>query len=185
MDLVEKAAESLLVENPTFNVELGFLLENRDHYVRTVMRRGVDIGRAEDFVQDAYIKLIRYFANGRQCDPTKSIRALFNAILKNLAIDFFRRESGKTFEIPENTSCADDVEQNVRNNRAREKILQAIDRLSDPRERNVVIHRLAEELSSEETAGVLGIKSEQVNLALFQARAKLRKILGKEFENLV
>lgn len=185
MDLKEKAAEPLLVENPAFNEELGFLLENRDHYVRTVMRRGIDGGKAEDIVQDAYIKLIRYFANGRQYDPTKGIRALFNSILKNLAIDFFRRNSRKTLEVSESISCADDVKQNVRNNRTREKILKAIDQLSDPRQRNVVIHRLIEELSSEETAGVLGIKSEQVDSTLQRARVSLRKILGEEFENLI
>lgn len=140
---------------------------------------------AEDAVQAAYV---RAFTGLSAFRGEARLGTWLGRIVINEALGRVRRErptlsidAAETLPIAEvipfpTVSAAPDPEQRMAQNQIRQILERAIDELPEPF-RLVLVARLVEEMSVEDTAELLGLRSETVKTRLFRARALLRGVL--------
>lgn len=121
---------------------------------------------AEDVTQEAFL---RYFSCGE-----KGGTAYLFAIAKNLCTDFFR--TAATESLPEDVPTED-----FRNNTDTAIAVRSAMDMLDERHRETLILRYLSGLSVNETARVMGISRFAVNRAERSALAKMKLILGDDF----
>lgn len=180
MVFLEKEHEATNDADSRFKEELQFLYDNSDYYIKGLIKKGLDIGLAEDIFHEAFIRLIKIYLNGKEFDAKTGAKGYFKKILENLTIDHFRRRKAQSSEGLEQISCTDSPERNLRVIRLGLKLIEAMNKLNGVHQREVVEHRLVEELSSRDTALALNLSEEQVDIVLFRARTKLKQLLGDE-----
>jgi len=136
---------------------------------------------AEDVVQDAYLRALRFFGGFRGDDG----RAWLLAIVRNTCYDFLR--SHRPQELTE--AFDEEVHTTVDNDQSPETVLirradqamvrRAVETLPLPL-REVIILRELEGLSYKEIADASGIKIGTVMSRLARARARLQQLLGSD-----
>jgi len=130
---------------------------------------------AEDAVQEAYLRAFRDIGGFR---GESSLKTWLGRIVVNAALERLRRERpDHVIPFPPPTLLAD-PERTMAHDQIRHMLEQAIDELP-PAFRGVVVARLLEEMSVEETAQILGLKPETVKTRLFRARVLLRAAVVK------
>ena len=139
---------------------------------------------AEDVVQEAYV---RAFANLATFRGASSLATWLSRIVINEALGRLRKRR-RTAAMPENPEAriirfplnpSDDPERTM----AQRQILALVERATDSLPdiyRMVFVARVIEGLSMEETADLLGVRSETVKTRLHRARTLLRKALDDE-----
>lgn len=138
--------------------------------------RGItgDDASAEDAIQQAYLSAYRYLGQLRG-------QARFGAWLKRIAVREAlraRREAAQLRELRQDTAHAQVIafpsppEQRLAAREWARLVETAIDELPDAY-RAVLVMRKVEHLSTEETAELLGVSSENVRVRLFRARKLL------------
>jgi len=143
---------------------------------RWIMRNDDD---AEDVVQDAYLRALRFFGGFRGDDA----RAWLLAIVRNTCYDFLRRhrpqELADTFDEEMHTVIdGSQTPETLLLRRADQLMVrQALEMLPLPW-REVVILRDLEGLSYKQIADVAGIKIGTVMSRLARARARLQQLLA-------
>lgn len=158
-------------------------------YNRRLFRiaRGIlrDDAMAEDALQDAYLKAFRHLANfqGTSAFSTWLTRIVMNEALARL------RKARRTPEMPVDTMQGRILDfptgspiDNPETSMAQRQILKLVEEATDslPEEfRLVLIARVIEEMSVEETAEMLSLKPETVRSRLHRARALLRRQLDE------
>ncbi|PYP26234.1 MAG: RNA polymerase subunit sigma [Gemmatimonadetes bacterium] len=148
---------------------------------RYLMRDAHD---AEDVVQDAYLRALKYFDGFRGTGPGDS-RAWLLAIVRNTAytVRRSRRADERATEFDEalhSEAVADDhPEAAVVSQSEREELHRAIDRLP-PEFREVIVLRELEGLSYKEISDVAGVPVGTVMSRLFRARKRLQDALCGE-----
>ncbi len=148
---------------------------------RYLMRDAHD---AEDVVQDAYLRALKYFDGFRGTGPGDS-RAWLLAIVRNTAytVRRGRRADERATEFDEalhSEAVADDhPEAAVVSQSEREELHRAIDQLP-PEFREVIVLRELEELSYKEISDVAGVPVGTVMSRLFRARKRLQDALCGE-----
>jgi RNA polymerase sigma-70 factor (ECF subfamily) len=136
---------------------------------------------AEDVVQDAYLRALRFFGGFRGDDG----RAWLLAIVRNTCYDFLRshRPQELTEAFDEEVHTAVDTDQSpetVLIRRADQAMVRrAVETLPLPL-REVIILRELEGLSYKEIADAAGIKIGTVMSRLSRARARLQQLLGSD-----
>jgi RNA polymerase sigma-70 factor, ECF subfamily len=155
---------------------------------RSVLR---DDQEAEDVVQETYI---RAFVGLRGFRGAASLRTWLTRIVLNEAIRRRRRQrsmvdltalhaaqdrSARPIHTASLTARDRDPERATAQNQVREMLEIAIDDLPEAF-RTVFVLRDVEEVSTEETANLLGIRRETVKTRLHRARQMLRESLGAE-----
>ena len=157
--------------------------------------RGIvrDDGEAEDILQDAYVSAFTSLATfrGDSTLATWLTRIVVNAALQRLrrhaerpvdaAADVYDRP-GNVIAFPF-TSPPLDPERTVAQKQIAKLLEQAIDSLPDDF-RTVLVARVLEDLSIEETAGLLGIRPETVKTRLFRARRLLKEALAEHVDSM-
>jgi RNA polymerase sigma factor (sigma-70 family) len=134
---------------------------------------------AEDVVQDAFVRALRYFAGFRGDDA----RAWLLAIVRNTSYDFLRRhrphEVTDTFDeqIHSAVDQSPTVETELLRRVDQARVRQALDMLSLEM-REVIILREFEGLSYKQIADVADIKIGTVMSRLARARAQLQQRLA-------
>jgi len=136
---------------------------------------------AEDVVQDAYLRALRFFGGFRGDDG----RAWLLAIVRNTCYDFLRshrpQELTEAFDEEVHTTVDDSPSPEVvlmrRADQAR--VRRALEMLPLPL-REVIILRELEGLSYKEIADAAGIKMGTVMSRLARARARLQQLLGSD-----
>src|SRR5262245_4481350 len=168
----------------------GALVRRHDRFLyrvaRSVLRDAVE---AEDVVQQTFLKAFTKLAEFR---GDANLRTWLTRIAMNDAI---RRRRGRRLLVelgelenakerapsaaylPDPTGSTPEAE--AARSQIRHLLERAIDELP-PAFRTILIMRDVEEVSVEETAGILGIKPETVRTRLHRARSRLRESLGKE-----
>jgi RNA polymerase sigma-70 factor (ECF subfamily) len=143
---------------------------------------------AEDAVQAAYVRAFTQLASFR---GDARLSTWLGRIVVNEALGRIRQQrpvagleivecinSGQVVPFPLRDASAD-PEQTMTLQQTRRILERAIDALPNPF-RIVLVARLVEEMSVQETASLLGIRTETVKTRLHRARALLRVALEKE-----
>ncbi len=137
---------------------------------------------AEDVVQDACLRALKYF-NGFRGDAGTSARAWLLAIVRNTAFSSVRRQAPDAVEFDEvqhSGAVADEhPETAVLRTAAKETLGRALDRLA-PEFREVIVLRELEGLSYKEISDVAGVPVGTVMSRLSRARARLQEALREE-----
>jgi RNA polymerase sigma-70 factor (ECF subfamily) len=136
---------------------------------------------AEDVVQDAYLRALRFFGGFRGDDG----RAWLLAIVRNTCYDFLRshrpQELTEAFDEEVHTTVDDSQSPEVVVIRRADQAMvrRALEMLPLPL-REVIILRELEGLSYKEIADAAGIKIGTVMSRLARARARLQQLLGSD-----
>jgi RNA polymerase sigma factor (sigma-70 family) len=136
---------------------------------------------AEDVVQDAYLRALRFFGGFRGDDG----RAWLLAIVRNTCYDFLRshrpQELTEAFDEEVHTTVDDSQSPEVVLIRRADQAMvrRALEMLPLPL-REVIILRELEGLSYKEIADAAGIKIGTVMSRLARARARLQQLLGSD-----
>lgn len=153
---------------------------NRARLVAFFLSKGVDYGRAEEFVQDVFV---RYQGAGYELDPIQSRVALFR-IARNLFNDELRRARVRRYlgiadeqllEIaPDLDAASDEVDQH-RSLSAKQELARVMQRLEElpPKCREVFIDFRFRSLTQREIAQRRGISVSMVEKHVANAIAKL------------
>lgn len=134
---------------------------------------------AEDVVQEAFLRALKYFDGYRGGDA----RAWFLAIVRNTGRSWLRRERGDAgvveFDEALHSEAIDDQHPEAEVLRAvdRERVREAVDQL--PLEfREVIVLRELQGLSYKEIGEISGIPAGTVMSRLSRARRRLEAVLG-------
>jgi RNA polymerase sigma-70 factor, ECF subfamily len=136
---------------------------------------------AEDVVQDAYLRALRFFGGFRGDDG----RAWLLAIVRNTCYDFLRshrpQELSEAFDEEVHTTVDDSQSPEVVLIRRADQAMvrRALETLPVPL-REVMVLRELEGLSYKEIADAAGIKIGTVMSRLARARARLQQLLGSD-----
>ena len=130
---------------------------------------------AEDAVQEAYLRAFRNIGGFR---GESSLKTWLGRIVINTALERRRRERPEHVIPFPPANPSPDPERSMAHDQIRQMLEQAIDELP-PLFRGVVVARLMEEMSVEETAQILDLKPETVKTRLHRARALLRAAIEK------
>jgi RNA polymerase sigma-70 factor (ECF subfamily) len=139
---------------------------------------------AEDVVQDACLRALKYFDSFRGGEGT-SARAWLLAIVRNTAYTWRRRRSVDALatefdETQHSHAVADDhPEGEVLRSAAKESLTRALDGLA-PEFREVIVLRELQGLSYKEISDVAGVPVGTVMSRLSRARARLQEALREE-----
>ena len=139
---------------------------------------------AEDIVQEAYLRALRYF-DGYRGEEAASSRAWLLAIVRNAASTW--RSRGRVdaltteFDDTEHSHAVvdDKVEGAMEREAAKEMLARGLDRLP-PEFREVIVLRELQGLSYKEISDVAGVPVGTVMSRLSRARARLQEALRGE-----
>lgn len=136
---------------------------------------------AKDLTQDIFIKVFNHLAGGK-IQNTKSFIFL---IAKNTVIDFWRKsKSIPESHLPEGffeSALEENVAESTTSIIDYSVFLSLLNQLSES-DREVILLRYVEDMSSKEMASILGERENTVLVRISRAREKLRNLL-KEMQN--
>jgi RNA polymerase sigma-70 factor (ECF subfamily) len=139
---------------------------------------------AQDVVQDAYLRALKYFEGFRGTEASDG-RAWLLAIVRNTAFTWRRRYRQESAEFDEqlHSEAVAEVhpEAALLGASARESLHQALDRLP-PEFREVIVLRELQGLSYKEIGEVTGVPAGTVMSRLSRARSRLQRALYAEQE---
>ncbi len=166
-----------------------------NRYERKIFRLAKHITQnqedAEDVLQDTFLKAYEHL--GEFQEQSKFYTWLVRIAVNEALMKLRKRKTGKIFSLDETVDTGeetvsreiavwdDNPEQRYSQEELRGILQQAIDALS-PIFRTVFVLRDVDELSTEETAGVLGISVPAVKSRLLRARLQLRDKLTRFFK---
>lgn len=134
---------------------------------------------AEDLTSDVFVKLAEA-VRGRNA-PRHSLRGWLFQVARNVLHDHYRQNRGVTTEALEEWIPApmeDDLETQLIQSISIERARQAL-RMLAPDQQEVLILRFGQNLSLQETADIMGRKSNAIKALQFRAVNTLRQILGQ------
>jgi len=150
---------------------------------RYLMRSDHD---AQDVVQEAYLRALKYFGGFRGCGAAEDDgRAWLLAIVRNTAYTWHRRYRTDTLatefneELHSESAAEEHPEAALLRTAARESLREALDRLP-PEFREVIVLRELEGLSYKEISDVAGVPVGTVMSRLSRARKRLQDALCAE-----
>lgn len=144
-----------------------------------------DDGEAEDIVQESYVRAFTQLGSfrGESALGTWLTRIVINEALGRLrrrrpmaSLDALEPQAGTIIPFPQPPES--DPESSAARQEIKRVLERAIDALPEPF-RLVLVARLVEEMSIEETAELLGLRPQTVKTRLHRARALLRKDLDR------
>jgi RNA polymerase sigma-70 factor (ECF subfamily) len=167
------------VQDPAFAREA---ISHLDTLYRTALRLTRDPGRAEDLVQDTYVRALRYQHSYRR---GTNMKAWLFAIMRNLFWDRFRggRPDPLSLDGDSELSLYDTLadqtaqpEAEVLNQIAAEEVVAAVEELPELH-REVVLLVDVEGFAYKDAAAVMGVPIGTVMSRLHRARRQLQKLL--------
>lgn len=133
---------------------------------------------AKDLTQDIFIKVFNHMAK-KDIDNPKSF---IYTIAKNTVIDFWRKsKSLNEGSLPEGFFESIAEKDNTESNADYSIFLSLVDKLS-PSDREVILLRYVEDMSSKDMAELLGERENTVLVRISRAKEKLQNLL-KNLEN--
>jgi RNA polymerase sigma-70 factor (ECF subfamily) len=136
--------------------------------------------RAEELVQETYLKTWQYLADGKSVE---NIRAFLYRVANNLIIDDSRKKKEESLEytLEKNPSLdpVSDGERDLGREWELKEIMAAMSELpADTKE--LLTFRFVDDLDPKEIAEILEISSNNVSVKLNRAIKSLREVLNKE-----
>jgi RNA polymerase sigma factor (sigma-70 family) len=140
-----------------------------------------DSGKAEDVVQETFIKLIRQI---RENPAPENTRAWLYKVASNLCRDYWRSASYRSErtalpEVPERLDKRPSVAEIYERRETRKEIIQSLNQLTET-QREIVILRFYQDLKLIEIAEVLNLPLGTVKSRLFHALKQLKKQLTEK-----
>lgn len=131
---------------------------------------------AEDLAAETFSQLVRHISEGR--GPTSYLRAWLYRVARNLVIDEARRQSRRQqTELPtEMPSAEPGVDAQAQNMILQAQAREALERIS-PKQREILVMRYMEGLSSQEIADILQTSDRNVRALHNRGLEALRKEL--------
>lgn len=159
----------------------AFIYRYHGPLLRYLERMLQDEEKAEDFVQEVFLRLIRQIQAKK---IPERIRPWLYRVASNLCKDYWRSgryhlESLAHHEMPERDDHCPSVVEIYERQEERLKVLEALNALSE-RERDLVILRFYQELKIKEIAQVMEMPLGTVKSALHHALIKLKGLLIDE-----
>ncbi len=158
-------------------------MSHLDTLYRGALRLTRDADRAQDLVQDTYVRALRY---KHSYQPGTNMKAWLFAIMRNLFWDRFRGGRQEDLSLDDDTGdfalydrLKDEAavpEQEVLDRLAAAEVVAAVERLS-PLHREVVFLVDVEGFSYKDAAQVIGVPIGTVMSRLHRARQQLQKLL--------
>lgn len=135
--------------------------------------------QAEDCVAEVFARLLRALKAGQ--GPQDHLQAYLYRVAHNWITDTYRRQPLPPLELPESLPENEELqpESSAQQRQQQERIRAALRRLP-PEQRQVVMLRFYQGLSSEETAAALQKTEGAVKAMQHRALASLRNLLGIE-----
>lgn len=148
-----------------------------DNYADTIFRycffKTGDREVAKDLTQDVFVKVFKYIVNGEEI---KNEKPFLYAIAKNVVIDFWRKKKTvNESELPEGFMYNVSTPSNAETLAEYQIFLSTLDKLS-PSDREVIILRYVEDMSSKDMAELLGERENTILVRISRATAKLKEI---------
>lgn len=130
---------------------------------------------AKDLTQDVFVKVFKYIIEGKEIENEK---AFLYAVAKNIVIDFWRKKkSVHEAELPEGFMNSVPSQSNTEVLAEYQIFLSLLDKLS-PTDREVIILRHVEDMSSKDMAELLGERENTILVRISRATEKLRTLMG-------
>lgn len=153
-----------------------YYADNYDKLVKGQVNRAGSVENAEDIVQEAFARALKYLERCRATDMS-SFEAWFVGILNNAFIDFMKEERhyGMGLELPEDSVVdVDECKEEVR-----DLILKEIGHRKQPA-RSILFMHFIQEMPVREIASVLDCQRGAVNQALKRFRKQFKELYGAE-----
>lgn len=158
-------------------------LEAYDQYADAIFRhcyfRVFSKARAEELMQEAFMKTWQYLESGRE---VRNIRAFLYRVANNLIIDEARKKKEESLDrlLEESEGAEPESGDNERMERqaAAREVLEIIKELN-AEDREVLIMRYVDDLEPREIAAVLGMSPNAVSVRIHRATQSLKKRLGE------
>lgn len=195
---IGKLTEAVLIDLAIDKEEMAIrtiIQQNNPQLFRIARAIVKDDGEAEDVMQEAYL---RAFSSLHTFRAEASLGTWLARIVVNESLQRLRRKVEKPLEVefpssdqpanvipfPMSQSQPIDPERNVAQQQIIKLVERAIDELPDEF-RTVLVARVIEDLSVEETAKLLGLRPETVKTRLFRARGLLKKAVSDQVDPLL
>lgn len=174
------------VQPPSWTVaDLGsFYVANRAEFIKHANRILKESARAEEVVQDAFIKVV---LAAPELESQDHARAYIHRTIENLCIDVFRHEARRpnlillddaTAEVERNWRQTEDLSDSIVAAEDAAIVRHALSLLS-PAERAALVMWEIEGRSMKEIARELGVKESSVRHTISRARHSLKRILSE------
>jgi len=146
------------------------------------------LGNADDALDVSQDAMLRFFTNLNRFDAERPVRPWLFRIVRNLALDLFRRrkvrqsESLDTYDDEEGERSIDppdpsvDLDRDLMQSQLRRRLFAALNQLT-PMQREIVVLRDYQDLSYQEIAELLEIPLGTVMSRLHGARQRLRLLV--------
>ncbi len=132
--------------------------------------------KAEDLVQETFLKTWAYLSEGAQVD---NLRAFLYRVANNLIIDDSRRRKEQSLEevLESAPALEPSAAPRLESEALFREVLEALDRL-DAEDKEVVVLRYVDDLDPKEIAGILGITANNASVRLHRALEKLKRLIA-------
>ena len=153
-----------------------FYIDNYDLYVKRNSRRAGGVENAEDVVQEAFCRALKY-ANTFEEDNGRDIETWFNTIVRRALYDFKRIElkQGMTASIDSGETEA--VEISGVDQVMSDELMEAIESKKEPSHRNVLYLALVKQYPPRDIVEVLDLGIHNVNTII----ARFKKEMGDKY----
>lgn len=135
--------------------------------------------RAEEFVQEVFLKTWQYLSQGKRVE---NIRAFLYRVATNMIVDEYRRKKETSLEgileKSENAGFTEPMDDSIEHQTLVHEIKNALDKLSEDA-REVIVMRYMDDLGPREIAEVLGITANAVSVRINRALKELKNIYSK------
>jgi RNA polymerase sigma-70 factor, ECF subfamily len=137
--------------------------------------------RAEELMQDTFMKTWQYLQNGNQVE---NIRAFLYQVANNLIIDDSRKKKEESLDAlreDDRFEPASDGHRRVERLALAREVREVMDRLS-PGDREILVMRYIDDLDPREIAETLGITPNAASVRIHRATQALRELIDPQQE---
>lgn len=136
--------------------------------------------RAEELVQEAFMRTWEYLSSGKKVD---NLRAFVYRVANNLIIDGSRKKKEEHLEEvleahPEKEPVSESIQEAIEQNALMREVMSALADLPDD-ERRIITYRYIDELGPREIANIMEITPNHVSVRLNRAIKSLRERMGE------
>lgn len=132
---------------------------------------------AKDICQESFVKAYKKLKSF-STDGQWSFQSFVFTIARNLIIDNSRLKKSEKIENYEDLESTENLYENFERSENNRKIRNVLSKL-DEVDRQIIVLRYFEELSSQEVAKILGIKDGALRVRTFRATQKMKEIFEK------
>ncbi|MDX1535557.1 MAG: sigma-70 family RNA polymerase sigma factor [Candidatus Spechtbacterales bacterium] len=155
---------------------LKFYNSNADAVFRHCYYRISSREKANDVMQEAFMRTWKYLADGNEI---KNLKAFVYRVAKNLLIDEYRKNSEsslsaiqeKGYEAP-----SDSATQRIQKNAENSLLLDSLDKLKEE-DKEVIIMRYIDDMRVKDIADILDESENVVSVRIYRAKKRLKKII--------